>query len=204
MSLIEATYLKPMHGITEMGRVQVSGGLKTAIYSYRNTMYLITAEHDAKEYPDSFQGSTLFRLMEDRGRIVMEKIQILNVVEPNDIQFWEHQDQVGIRQIVKGALWFAHKYLQCYLFQFYMAVGTNIGNDTRRTGTLVYRWMGQHFDCIQQIPSKNVKSVAPFTMGSFMYLAVANYQDEYGSAIFFHFSLFCTSLLLYATKHSTT
>ncbi|KAK6626302.1 hypothetical protein RUM43_006613 [Polyplax serrata] len=157
MSLIEATYLKPMHGITEMGRVQVSGGLKTAIYSYRNTMYLITAEHDAKEYPDSFQGSTLFRLMEDRGRIVMEKIQILNVVEPNDIQFWEHQDQ------------------------FYMAVGTNIGNDTRRTGTLVYRWMGQHFDCIQQIPSKNVKSVAPFTMGSFMYLAVANYQDEYGN-----------------------
>lgn len=57
-----------------------------------------------------------------------------------------------------------------------------MGNDILRTGTLIYRWMGHHFNCIQHIPSKYVMSVMPFTIGSFMYLAIANYQDEYGTS----------------------
>mgnify|MGYP006952285223 CR=1 FL=1 len=58
-----------------------------------------------------------------------------------------------------------------------------MGNDSLRTGILIYKWTGHHFNCIQRISGKYVKSIKLFTMGSFVYLAVANYQDEYGKKL---------------------
>lgn len=84
-----------MHGIKEIGRVPTSGGVKTAVHAFQNNIYLITAEHDANSANDTFEGSTLYKLVEHHGKLALEKIQVLNVIEPNDVQFWDHQDEVS-------------------------------------------------------------------------------------------------------------
>lgn len=74
--------------------MQIQGGIKSAVHTFKKSIYIITAEHEAQNSFDTFKGSTLYKMTESRGRIILEKIQILNVIEPNDVQFWEHQDNV--------------------------------------------------------------------------------------------------------------
>lgn len=77
-----------------MGRVPVLGGIVAEVYFYKNNSYVITAEYSAKNTPDLFQGSTLYKIVQRHGVFSFEKIQVLNVLSPVDVKFWEHQNEV--------------------------------------------------------------------------------------------------------------
>lgn len=44
----------------------------------------------------------------------------------------------------------------------------------------IYRWAGRHFDILHTINVNNPKRITAFTIEGFNYIAVANYQNNYG------------------------
>lgn len=56
----------------------------------------------------------------------------------------------------------------------------NSGNITYEVQTTIYKWLGEHFDIMQNITTYNAQILTPFTIGKSHYLAVANNRDDRG------------------------
>ncbi|KAL0273346.1 UNVERIFIED_CONTAM: hypothetical protein PYX00_006037 [Menopon gallinae] len=140
---------------SEVSRIPVSGGYRLASYTFRDVTYLLASEHDA-DVKNPFEGTSLYRISVHSDQL-LEKIQILNITHPRDVKFWQHQDEM------------------------YLAVGSTESWNAERSQTLIFKWLGDNFDFIQKIDCGDITSVTPFVIGSHMYLAVANQQDEHGN-----------------------
>lgn len=56
-----------------------------------------------------------------------------------------------------------------------------ISNQTSyETTTLVYKWLGEHFDQIQSLITYNAQKIATFNIGNSHFLAIANSRNDRG------------------------
>lgn len=56
---------------------------------------------------------------------------------------------------------------------------------TYETTTLVYKWLGGHFDIISQLNTYNAQKLAAFQVGNAHFLAVANGRNDRGESDIF-------------------
>lgn len=53
------------------------------------------------------------------------------------------------------------------------------------TPTLIYKWLGQHFDIIQNLTTYNPQKIATFQIGNSDFLAIANNRNDRGESNIF-------------------
>ena len=78
---------------------------------------------------------------------------------------------------------------------------TTDGGVTFAADTLVYKWLGEHFDIIQRLPTSGAKAATSFTVDSNQYLVVANHIDDQGESSVASYSLSseCSGFLVEGT-----
>ncbi|XP_071452917.1 uncharacterized protein [Hetaerina americana] len=140
-----------------LDQAPVMGGVDIESFHIKGIPYIVCAEYDAGSSGRPLEGSVVYRLVDKK----LQNVQTLNTKYPSDIAIWEDLNEI------------------------YMAVAISQVNQPTHTSyeadSIVFRWLGEHFDSITTIKTYNARCVTPFKIGSTMYLAVANHmnnQDE--------------------------
>ncbi|XP_075234903.1 closca isoform X2 [Lycorma delicatula] len=149
---------------SKVDEVNIRNGIKLSTLFINNYQYVVVAEcYNNKNY-DNFtinhphNNSAIYKV--NHLSLKLEHIQTFSDKCLSDVVMWEQKDMNTV----------------------FLAAATNmIGNFQLNTESYVYKWLDTYFDKIDSvIKTYNPKSITPFTIGSTMYLAIANYQNDKG------------------------
>uniref|UniRef100_A0A1B6CEN9 VWFD domain-containing protein n=1 Tax=Clastoptera arizonana TaxID=38151 RepID=A0A1B6CEN9_9HEMI len=146
---------KSLHTVT------VNGGKSLACLEIQGTIYIVVAEYFAGTTGHAIEGSHVYMFNELNN--TLQYIQLLNTKYASNVIMWERPD----------------------MNEVFVAVATSqnyeIGEFRYATQSIVYHWVGSYFDIVDYIPTNNPLSIIQFNIGNFMFLAVANHQDDFGN-----------------------
>ncbi|XP_046394283.1 uncharacterized protein LOC124162007 [Ischnura elegans] len=138
-----------------LDKASVMGGVDIESFHIKGVPHIVCAEYDAGSSGRPLEGSVVYRLVDRK----LENVQTLNTKYPSDISIWEDLNEV------------------------YMAVAISQVNQSTHISyeaeSIIFRWLGEHFDLITTIKTYNARCVTPFKIGSTMYLAVANHMNNH-------------------------
>lgn len=81
---------------------------------------------------------------------------------------------------------FAACFCREFMNSHYMVVASEFTNTSGELSyaadTLVYKWLGEHFDIIQRLPTSGARAVTAFTIDSNQYLVVVNHVNDLGES----------------------
>uniref|UniRef100_A0A1B6MAK0 Uncharacterized protein n=1 Tax=Graphocephala atropunctata TaxID=36148 RepID=A0A1B6MAK0_9HEMI len=141
----------------ETYREKVLNGVRLAAEQIDDTIYIIVAEHHA----EFNRGSTVFRINSESATLEFEHILRSTQQFPSDVIMWKWEGMVTFAAVANSE---------------------NPPGATNRYSTQspVYRWRGSHFDMIHTLPTYNPRALTQFNIRSFMFIAVANFQNDNG------------------------
>lgn len=58
-----------------------------------------------------------------------------------------------------------------------LAIGSQKSEETK---SIVYRWLGGHFDIIDQLPAVDARKIIEFAIGSDRFIIIADHKNEQG------------------------
>ncbi|XP_044255131.1 uncharacterized protein LOC123005441 [Tribolium madens] len=140
----------------ERARTPVKNGVKLATIDLGNSTLIAVAENDTSR--DNFHNkSGIYQF--DKARL--SKIQSIDMHYANDITLWKIHDEVYM--------------------SFAQFMTNQSGHIQYEAKIPVYKWLGNHFDLVQNIASKGTRKITPFKVDHVNFLAIANFRDNQGN-----------------------
>lgn len=62
-----------------------------------------------------------------------------------------------------------------------LAIGNQNLSNIGETKSVVYRWLGGHFDIVDNLAASDARKVVEFTIGSERFIIIANYRNKHGN-----------------------
>ncbi|XP_054259510.1 uncharacterized protein LOC128984235 [Macrosteles quadrilineatus] len=140
----------------ESHRVKAAGGQNIAVEHIQDSVYLVVAQKLA----DPDLGSTVWRLVPGS-----DKLQFTHMLNT---------------RLASHAIMWTDAYTYAAV-----TISENPAGSPKPYSTLspVYRWLGSSFDMIDTLPTYNPRAIVQFNIRSSVFIAVANYQNDYGETM---------------------
>lgn len=143
------------HEFHQLHQRKVHAAVRLAVFTTPTTgTFIVVAENTTRS--DFYEKTAVYRLALNEN---LEKVQNLHIDYATDISIWSDTNEIfmGIVQQYKEA---ESKKLSC------------------GAQSMIYKWLGGHFDMIQHINTTCAVRLTPFTIGKSRFIAIANQGDD--------------------------
>lgn len=155
---------------------EVNKAVGLSLYTTLKGTFIAIAENRSEDDP-------MTRILLFPPDMILKEVQMLNVNYVTDVLLWQF-----IFNISNHFAFFSFNFRE-QNSEIFLAVAQAIQIRTNETSydttTVIYKWLGEHFDIIQELPSYHPQKLAFIQIGNTNFLAIANNRNDRGESNIF-------------------